>query len=81
MNTITIPPSLETAFGVAEPTTICDEKGRVLGYYTPLREATDEEYAWLMKEVTSEEIEASLKSGPGRPLSDILADLHRKYGP
>ena len=32
------------------------------------------------QQFTEEEIEAARKSGPGRPLADILADLRRKYG-
>ena len=81
MNPITIPASLVPAFGVNEPARVCDEEGTVLGYYTPLVEGTDEDYEWAMKNITKEEIEASLASGPGRPLAEILADLRSKYGP
>ena len=80
MSTITIPASLQSAFGVSEPTRVCDERGNVLGYYTPLPEATDEDYEWLMKQVTPEQLEASLNSGPGRPASEVIAELRRKYG-
>jgi hypothetical protein len=81
MTYITIPADLKSAFGVAEPATIRDEQGNVLGYYAPAREATDADYEWLMDEVTEAEIEFSRKSGPGRPFSEIIADLRRKYGP
>lgn len=80
MSSITVPASLAPAFCGPGPTRVCDESGKVLGYYQPRREATDEDYEWLMKQVTKEEIEASLASGPGRPLREILDDLQRRYG-
>ena len=80
MSPITIPADLKSIFGVAEPTTVRDEAGNVLGYYTPAAEATDADYDWLMEDVTSAEIEYSLKSGPGRPWGDIIADLRRASG-
>ena len=81
MSSITIPASLKSVFGVSVPVRVCDESGNVLGYYTPRREATEEDYEWAMQNVTTEELEASLKSGPGRPLAEIIADLRSKYGP
>lgn len=80
MSTITIPESLKNAFVGGAPARVCDENGKILGYYTPRREATDEDYDWLMNHVTKEEIEASLQSGPGRPASEIIPELIRKYG-
>jgi hypothetical protein len=84
MSTITIPESLKSVFAVNERTPICDESGNILGYYTPTiprRTATDEDYEWAFKNITAEQIQASLASGPGRPLSDTLAELRAKYGP
>jgi hypothetical protein len=80
MSTITVPASLKAAFDVSAPARVCDENGNVLGYYSPLREATDEDYEWAMKEFTVEDMEAALKSGPGRPASEIIPELIRKYG-
>lgn len=80
MSTITIPASLKSVFGVTVPTRVCDEDGNILGYYSPRREATEEDYKWAMENVTTEEIEASLASGPGRPASEIIPELIRKYG-
>jgi hypothetical protein len=57
------------------------EDGKLVGTFTPRREATEADYEWAMREVTEEEIEASLRSGPGRPFADVIADLRRKYGP
>jgi hypothetical protein len=80
MSTITIPESLKSAFAVDKPTRICDENGNILGYYTPRREATEEDYEWAMNHFTPEEIDAAMKSGPGRPASEIIPELIRKYG-
>ncbi len=81
MNAITIPASLVPTFNGPDPARICDESGRILGYYTPAREATEEDYEWAMANITKEEIEASLQSGVGRPLAEAIAELRRKYGP
>jgi hypothetical protein len=81
MSSIVIPASLKPSFVGTEPRRVCDEEGNILGYYTPRREATEEDYEWAMNAVTKEEIEASLASGPGRPLAEIIADLRSKYGP
>ena len=67
--------------GQSEETVVKTEDGRIVGLFTPVREGTAEDYAWAMAQVTEEEIQASLNSGPGRPLADILAELRRKYGP
>ena len=80
MTSITIPAGLESTFTVTQPVAVCDQEGKVLGYYTPAHHATKVEYEWLMKDVTEAEIEFSLKSGPGRSYTDIMADLRRKYG-
>jgi hypothetical protein len=80
MSTITIPESLKSAFSVTQPTRICDEKGNILGYYTPRREATEEDYEWAFRNITQEQIDAALNSGPCRPASEIIPELIRKYG-
>lgn len=72
-----------TAAKLSEPKTkveVRTEDGKLIGVFTPRREATPEDYEWARKQFTEEEIEAARKSGPGRPLADILADLRRKYG-
>lgn len=87
MNPITIPASLADSFKGSEPAEVCDEEGNVLGYYTPVREykpfreATEEDYRWAMEQITPEEIERSLASGPGRPFREVIDELRRKYGP
>ena len=77
MEPITIPAGLKPIFGVAGPTTVRDEQGNILGYYAPAGEATDADYDWLLEDVSEAEIEYSLRSGPGRPLSEIIAELRR----
>jgi hypothetical protein len=80
MSSITIPDSLKSAFVGTASVQVCDKDGNILGYYTPRREATEEDYAWAMQRFTKEDIEASLQSGPGRPASEIIPELIRKYG-
>ena len=80
MNPITIPAHLKPIFRVAEPATVRDEEGNILGYYAPAGEATDADYEWLIEDVTAAEIEYSIRSGPGRPLAEIIADLRRLGG-
>jgi hypothetical protein len=80
MSSIVIPASLKPSFVGTGPMRVYDEEGNILGYYTPRREATEEDYAWAFQRFTSEEIEASLQSGPGRPASEIIPELVRKYG-
>jgi hypothetical protein len=80
MTTITIPAGMESTFSVTQQVAVCDQDGKVLGYYTPASQATKAEYEWLMKDVKEAEIEFSLKSGPGRSYEDIMAELRRHSG-
>jgi hypothetical protein len=81
MSTVLIDAS--TAAKLSEPKTtvgVRTEDGKLVGVFTPRREATEEDYERAMREITTEEIEESLRSGPGRPLADIIADLRKRYG-
>jgi hypothetical protein len=80
MSDITIPANLAPSFAGSETSRVLDERGVVLGVYTPIREFTDDEYAWVFEQITPELIEASNNAGPGRPLADVLAELRRKHG-
>ena len=81
MTAITIPASIQPLFGqVSEPVSVQDEQGNVLGFYTPMRQATKEDYEWAQSQFTDEELERGRNSGPGRPLADILADFKARYG-
>ena len=81
MDYITVPPNLAPSFTGSETSRVRDEQGVVLGYYTPFREGTDEDYQWAFSQITPDLIEASEKSGLGRPLAEVLAELRQKYGP
>lgn len=73
-----------TAAKLSEPKTTVEvrtEDGKLVGVFTPRREATKEDYEWAMREITTEEIEKSLASGPGRPFREVIDELRRKYGP
>jgi hypothetical protein len=70
-----------TAAKLSEPNATVEvrtEDGKLVGVFTPRREATAEDYAWARQQFTAEEIEASRKSGPGRPLADIMTDLRKR---
>jgi hypothetical protein len=54
------------------------EDGKLVGVFTPRREATKEDYEWAMREVTTEEIEASLKSGLPRPFHEVVGELKQR---
>jgi hypothetical protein len=60
---------------VDAPLAICTSDGRVLGYFTPAKEAKPFK---LDPEISEEEIERRLAAGGGRPLADILRDLMRR---
>ena len=81
MTTIMIPESLTSAFAVSAATTVCDEVGKILGYDTPQREATEADYEWTLKSETVDEIERSFASGPGRPFREIIDELQRRMHP
>jgi hypothetical protein len=70
-----------TAAKLIEPKTTVEvrtEDGKLVGVFMPRREATDEDYEWAMREVTSEEIEASLGSGPTRPFREAIDELKQR---
>ena len=50
-----------------------DESGRVLGLYTPVQND-----ARLQPQIGEEEIQRRLRSGGGRTLAEIMADLEKR---
>ncbi len=58
---------MKPLFGqVSEPVSVQDEQGNVLGFYTPVRQATKEDYEWAArKQFTPEEIEAARREPDG----------------
>jgi hypothetical protein len=75
MTAITIPSSLKPSFGVTEPAAVCDEQGNVLGYYTPVREATSEDYEWAQQHFTPEMIAEARKEEGGFTTAEVLEHL------
>ncbi len=81
MTTVTV--DAATAAKLREPNArveVRTEDGKLIGDFLPRREATQADYDWSFQEVTTEEIERSLASGPARPFSEAIAELRRKYG-
>jgi hypothetical protein len=52
---------------------VCDESGRTLGYFHPLVHSGN---AKALSPFTDEEIERRRQQRTGRPLGEILEDLH-----
>jgi hypothetical protein len=81
MKTVTIDSA--TAAKLREPNSrveVRTEDGKLVGEFVPRREATQTDYDRAFRDVTTEEIERSLASGPVRPFSETIAELRRKYG-
>ncbi len=62
----------------AETVEICDDQGRVLGYYAPVISQGRPMYEGVEIPFTEEEIKEFLQQDGGRPLADILADLEKR---
>jgi hypothetical protein len=57
---------------------LCDENGRVLGYFAPIASKEPNSYEGLEIPFSEEEIREFMKQTGGRPLADILADLEKQ---
>lgn len=55
---------------------LCDESGRLLGYFNPVVDPSM--YEGLDSPLCKEELDRRSREGGGRPLADILADLEKK---
>jgi hypothetical protein len=76
MTAITIPASIKPLFGqVSEPVSVRDEQGNVLGFFTPMRQATKEDYEWAKKQFTAEELQRSLSSGIAGTTDEVLRKI------
>lgn len=76
MTAITIPASMKPLFGhVSEPVSVQDEQGNVLGFYTPLGQATTEDYDWAKRQFTAEELQRSLASGIAGTTDEVLRKI------
>jgi hypothetical protein len=78
MTAITIPASMKPLFGqVSESVSVQDEQGNVLGFYTPMRSATKEDYEWARKQFTPEEIDAARRDPGGFTTQEVFEHLNR----
>jgi hypothetical protein len=77
MNQITVDATTGLQFRNAdEPVQICDQDGRVLGYFTPLVDKS--EYASIELPTSVEELLQRAKQGGGRTWPQIKADLETR---
>jgi hypothetical protein len=61
--------------GLRAPAQLCDDTGRVLGYFTPAGPAV---YQGIDSPTDVEELRRRQAAGGGRPLKDILAELESR---
>ena len=62
--------------GLERMVELCNESGRVLGYFTPL--GAPSLYKGIEVPVSEEELDQIEREGGGRTLSEIMADLERQ---
>ena len=73
MSIFIVPDSLKAKFeGASEPLTFCTPDGRIIGYFTPHKEA---KLNFEPPELPPGELDRREAAGGGRPLKDILRDL------
>jgi len=77
---ITIDSSVQAMLmDLSVPLTFVDEKGQVLGFFSPAAEASRRLYEEAeIPELTKEELERLRALPRGRPLAAILADLENR---
>jgi hypothetical protein len=76
MTAITIPASMKPLFGqLSEPVSVQDEQGNVLGFYTPVTQASKEDYEWAKKQFTAEELQRSRASGIAGTTDEVLRKI------
>ena len=73
---------LDTGFlsklaGIRETALLCDESGRVIGYFEPLEPATGKGEDGTESPFSDEEIQRFRQQRSGRSLQDVLAALER----
>jgi hypothetical protein len=77
MTRVTVDPLTQARLrGLAQPAELCDESGRVLGYFTPLSSRAPN--GAMEPTISEEELRRREQEGGGRTLAEILADLGKK---
>jgi hypothetical protein len=75
MTSITIPDAILSQIKPGERAVeVCDTNGRRLGFFAPL--ATADDYENARPAVSEHELDQRSLAAGGRPLTDILRDLH-----
>ena len=78
MQTLSVTGDLQNQLhGLRAPAQLCDDAGRLLGYFTP---AGPTVYQGINSSTALEELRRRQAEGGGRPLKDILADLESRTG-
>jgi hypothetical protein len=63
--------------GLDEQIEVCDETGKIVGYFVPEADYRQFVYAWLNAQVTDEELEQAAREPGGRTLAEIWKSLGR----
>jgi hypothetical protein len=76
MNRITLDQTMRSKPGdVSKQSEICDEQGKVVGYYLPLVADGPSLYRWAEAQVTPEELERRAREPGGKTTAEILERL------
>jgi len=76
MQTLSVTGDLQIRLhGLRAPAQLCDDAGRVLGYFTP---AGPSVYQGIHSPTDVEELRRRQAAGGGRPLKEILTDLESR---
>ncbi len=76
MNKIVVDPPLRSRLdNLDSRLELCDQSGRVLGYFVPASEQRRLLYAWAQAEFTDEEIKCARQEPGGMTIAELLADL------
>jgi hypothetical protein len=76
MNKVVLDPLLRSRLHDLEAyIELCDESGKVLGYFVPRTEADEALHAWARQEFKEEEIEQARSESGGFSIHEVLAGL------
>jgi hypothetical protein len=79
MSRITLDETLRAKINdLGEEIEICDDEGRIIGYYVPAECHRKMLYAWAKEQFTDEELQAARRETGGRSLTEFWAELKGK---